>query len=157
MIKCVKGHVKVADLTHVRTKFRIYCCLKVTSIPVHSMAALTPHSLFPEAGTQGRQVLSPWSFAEEELLPQRWSHQLSCPPLSKLCIYRTFLKWVSKPSGSLGCFDFIWTMQSVKNGLIRFKHPPCIVGTLLGWTESHLILLHPRSVADLTEKASCIW
>ena len=113
------------------------------------MAALTPPSLFPEAGTQGRQVQSPWVFAEEELPPQRWSHQPSCPPLSSLCMYRTFLKWVSKPSGSFGCFDFIWTMESVKNGLIRFKHPSLIVAKLLGWTEAHLILLHPCSVSVL--------
>jgi len=131
-LRRVKWHVKVADLTHVRTKFRFCCCLKVISIPFQQMAALTPPRLFPKAGTQGRQVLSPWVFAEEELPPQRWSHQPSCPPLSSLCMYRTFLKWVSKPSGSLGCFDFIWTMESVKNGLIRFKHPSLIVAKLRG-------------------------
>lgn len=156
-LRRVKWHVKVVHLTHGRTKFRFYCCFRVTSIPVWQMAALTPPSLFPEAGTQGRQVPSPCVFAEEELPPQRWSHQPSCPPLSSLCMYRTFPKWVSKTSGSLGCFGFIWTMESVKNGLIRFKHTSCIVAKLLGWTEFHLILWHLCPVSDLREKASCIW
>ena len=124
-------------------QFRFCHSLKATPIPVQQVAAWTPPSLSPEEGTQGRQVLSPWVFAEQELHPQRQSCQTSFPPPAGVCMDRTSPKWVSKPSSSLGCSDFIWTMQeSAKNELMRFKNPPCIVAKILGVNWVSLFCTH---------------
>lgn len=74
---------KVTDLPSVRTVVQILPQTQGHIIFVQQVATCLalPATFLLQAGIQGRQVLSLWVFAEEELHPQSQSCQPPCPPL----------------------------------------------------------------------------